>query len=66
MENIQMETCVILVKDPEHQSGELGRIALWEELLVDADESLPERERGNKSFNRRLVNRATIVYTVTM
>lgn len=38
--SMMMASYVILVEDAEHQRGELGRIALREELLVNADETL--------------------------
>lgn len=31
---------IVLVKDSENERGELGRVALREELLVDADKAL--------------------------
>ena len=39
---------VILIEDAEHQRGELGRVALREELLVNPDETLYDTRRDNQ------------------
>ncbi len=45
--SMMLASYVILVEDAEHQRGELGRIALREELLVNTDETL-YRDNNNQ------------------